>query len=327
MDHIRGTVAFVTAAREGSFTRAARTLDLSPQAVAAGVARLEESLGVRLFNRTTRSIALTEEGQAFLHHAQAGLATLDEAVHALRDRADAPSGLVRVTTGAAFARRYLLRLLPEFSKSYPDVRLDLLPGPRAKGTLKTALHTAERFVINSTLGLGGLFDVAKRKPFHLAPHGNGMANTLGYYGADAGPYLYLPVLGPTTLRDMIGNVADAFTEPLVLNRVSRKQVVQTKRRQVTIFSSSVELSTPGAVAVVVGGLDHRAEADAEWEALRHQSIDAYAALRSSYLQNRAGEIAALHPGKPGAPAELDDPLADPAAQPAPATEPPPGSGK
>ena len=196
-----------------------------------------------------------------------------------------------------------------------------------QGKPQTALHTAERFVINSTLGLGGLFDVAKRKPFHLAPHGNGMANTLGYYGADAGPYLYLPVLGPTTLRDMIGNVADAFTEPLVLNRVSRKQVVQTKRRQVTIFSSSVELSTPGAVAVVVGGLDHRAEADAEWEALRHQSIDAYAALRSSYLQNRAGEIAALHPGKPGAPAELDDPLADPAAQPAPATEPPPGSGK
>jgi phospholipid-binding lipoprotein MlaA len=192
----------------------------------------------------------------------------------------------------------------------------------AQGKPKRALHTVDRFVINSTLGLAGLFDVAKRKPFNLPPHGNGMANTLGYYGADAGPYLYLPLLGPTTMRDMIGNVVDAFTEPLLLNRVSRKQVVQTKKRQVTIFSSSVELSTEGATAVIVGGLDHRAQADPQWEALRHQSVDGYAALRSSYLQDRAGDIAALRPAKPGPPPELDDPLADPAAPPA-----QPGPGK
>lgn len=187
----------------------------------------------------------------------------------------------------------------------------------AQGNPKGALHTLDRFVINTTLGLGGLIDVAKRKPFNLPAQGNGMANTLGYYGADAGPYLYLPILGPTTMRDMIGNVVDAFTEPLLLNRISRKQVVQAKKRQVTIFSSSVEISTPGAVVVVVGGLDHRAQADPQWEALRHQSVDAYAALRSSYLQDRAGEIAALRPAKPGAAPELDDPLADPAAPPAP----------
>ena len=187
----------------------------------------------------------------------------------------------------------------------------------AQGNPKGALHTLDRFVINTTLGVAGLFDVAKRKPFNLPPQGNGMANTLGFYGADPGPYLYLPLLGPTTMRDMIGNVVDAFTEPLLLNRISRKQVVQARKRQVTIFSSSVELSTPGAAVVVVGGLDHRAQADPQWEALRHQSIDTYAALRSSYLQDRAGEIAALKPAKPGPPAELDDPLADPAAPPAP----------
>lgn len=176
MDHIRGTVAFVTAAREGSFTRAARTLDLSPQAVAAGVARLEESLGVRLFNRTTRSIALTEEGQAFLHHAQAGLATLDEAVHALRDRADAPSGLVRVTTGAAFARRYLLRLLPEFSKSYPDVRLDLSFDDRKVDIVREGYDVAIRggAIADSSLitrRVCALHTICVASPAYLRRHG------------------------------------------------------------------------------------------------------------------------------------------------------------
>ena len=165
MDHIRGAIAFVAAARVGSFTRAARSLDLSPQAVAASIARLEESLGVRLFNRTTRSIALTEEGSVFLQHAQMGLATLDDAVQALRDRTGAPSGLVRVTTGAAFARRYLLRLLPEFSKRYPDVRLDLSFDDRKVDIVREGLRRGHsrrrdcRFVADHTARLCAAYDL------------------------------------------------------------------------------------------------------------------------------------------------------------------------
>jgi DNA-binding transcriptional LysR family regulator len=125
MESVRSTLAFVTAAKEGSFTQAARTLDLSPQAVAASIARLEQTLGVRLFNRTTRSIALTEEGQRFLAHAEVGLAMLNDALQSVRDGESAPSGLVRITTGAAFARRYLLTLLPAFNREFPEVRLDI----------------------------------------------------------------------------------------------------------------------------------------------------------------------------------------------------------
>jgi len=176
MDHIRGAIAFVAAARVGSFTRAARSLDLSPQAVAASIARLEESLGVRLFNRTTRSIALTEEGSVFLQHAQMGLATLDDAVQALRDRTGAPSGLVRVTTGAAFARRYLLRLLPEFSKRYPDVRLDLSFDDRKVDIVREGYDVAIRggAIADSSLitrRVCALHTICVASPAYLRKHG------------------------------------------------------------------------------------------------------------------------------------------------------------
>ncbi len=125
MEYLRGTLAFVTAAKQGSFTQAARTLDLSPQAVAASIARLETALDVRLFNRTTRSIALTEEGSAFLARAEIGLAALEDAAQSVRDKEKAPAGLVRVTCGAAFGRRYMMPMLAGFYKKYPQIRLDL----------------------------------------------------------------------------------------------------------------------------------------------------------------------------------------------------------
>jgi DNA-binding transcriptional LysR family regulator len=125
MEHLRGTLAFVTAAKQGSFTQAARTLDLSPQAVAASIARLESALDVRLFNRTTRSIALTEEGHAFLSRAEIGLAALEDAAQSVRDKEKSPAGMVRVTSGAAFGRIYLMPMLAGFRKRYPNVRLDL----------------------------------------------------------------------------------------------------------------------------------------------------------------------------------------------------------
>lgn len=125
MEHLRGTLAFVAAAKQGSFTQAARTLDLSPQAVAASIARLESALEVRLFNRTTRSIALTEEGAAFLSRAEIGLAALEDAAQSVRDKEKSPAGLVRVTCGSAFGRRYLMPMLAGFYKRYPQIRLDL----------------------------------------------------------------------------------------------------------------------------------------------------------------------------------------------------------
>lgn len=125
MNQVRGILAFVAAANDLSFTAAARSLDVSPQAVAGIIARLETTLGVRLFNRTTRSLSLTDEGQAFFARVAPTLAEFLDAIAATRDTSAAPSGVLRVTTGAAFGRYYLVPLIPAFHRQYPGVRLEI----------------------------------------------------------------------------------------------------------------------------------------------------------------------------------------------------------
>ncbi|NBC37855.1 VacJ family lipoprotein [Novosphingobium sp. FSY-8] len=205
-----------------------------------------------------------------------------------------------------------------------------VPGVLANDILqlrpRRALNTLGRFAINSTIGIGGMLDMARRKPFKMVGHPNGFSDTLGYYGLPDGAYLYLPVMGPSTVRDILGLVGDAFTQPLLIDRVSYTRVRQLPRnRQISSVSTVMELSTFGATVLVVDGLDQRARADGDLRTLLRGSVDPYAALRSSYLQSRAGEVAMLkakHGEAPALPGGLDDPLEDPAppapAEPAPA---------
>ncbi|HWU02184.1 MAG TPA: VacJ family lipoprotein [Novosphingobium sp.] len=175
-----------------------------------------------------------------------------------------------------------------------------------------AVRTVARVLVNVTVGLAGLFDMAKRKPFHLPHHNNGFADTLGYYGFKGGPYLYLPVLGPTNLRDGIGAAGDYFAQPRILGFIAEPSAKKP------IFNRKIRMGTYGTVITIVGGIDTRAQADAELTALERSSVDPYAALRSSYLQSREAEINELktrHGQAVKVPA-FDDPLADPAATPA-----------
>jgi DNA-binding transcriptional LysR family regulator len=125
MNEIKSTFAFIATAEELSFTKAARKLDLSPQAVAASVARLETALDVRLFNRTTRTLALTEEGHALHARIAPSLLAFKNALASVRDLSETPTGLLRVSTASAFGRRYVLPRLPQFRKRYPNVRVEV----------------------------------------------------------------------------------------------------------------------------------------------------------------------------------------------------------
>jgi DNA-binding transcriptional LysR family regulator len=176
MEHLRGTLAFITAARKGSFSAAARELDLSPQAVATSIARLETALGARLFNRTTRSIALTDEGQSYLARAQVALAALDEAARSVRDHERAPQGVVRVTSGAAFGRRYVLPLLPGFMKHYPGVCIELSMEDRKVDLVREGFDVALRggTIKDSSLitrRISKLAMVCVASPAYLRKHG------------------------------------------------------------------------------------------------------------------------------------------------------------
>lgn len=175
---------------------------------------------------------------------------------------------------------------------------------------RRALRTAGRMALNTLLGLGGVFDVAKRAPYHLPHHENGFGDTLGYYGIGPIAYIYLPVLGPTTLRDLVGGFGDAFAEPRLLDHLvhpdSDKPLLRAK----------LHVGRYSAIVEIVSGLDRRAENDDALEAIRRTAVDPYATLRSSFLQDRAGEIAGLKARNGQAPVSpsLEDPLLDPAHQ-------------
>ena len=119
-----GLLCAVQTADSGSFTAAAQVLDLTPAAVSKNVATLEAQLGVRLFNRTTRQLSLTDEGRRFVAQARDGLHLL-EAARAAATQQQAPEGRVRMSCAVGFGRRFVLPLLPDFFQRYPQVQLEL----------------------------------------------------------------------------------------------------------------------------------------------------------------------------------------------------------
>lgn len=133
-----------------------------------------------------------------------------------------------------------------------------------------AAETLGRFVINSTIGIAGLFDIAKRKAFKLPRRRNSFATTLGFYGVGPGPYFFLPLIGPTTARDLFGRIVDHVALPpsLFLPLHGPAYTVPTR---------------------TVAMLGRRAEFDDQLQAIR-QSPDPYVARREAYLNKRQAEI-------------------------------------
>ena len=124
MEPLNYLESFIHSAETGSFSAAARRLGLTPAAVSKNVARLEISLGLRLFQRSTRSLTLTDGGERFLHQASGAFATLREAVANAASDNGQPSGVLKVGMALAFGREHLLPLLPDFLQRYPAVLPD-----------------------------------------------------------------------------------------------------------------------------------------------------------------------------------------------------------
>jgi DNA-binding transcriptional LysR family regulator len=119
-----GLIGAVQTADSGSFTAAAKVLDLTPAAVSKSVAALEAQLQVRLFNRTTRQLSLTEEGKAFVAQAREGLTSL-EAASVAASQGLKPQGLVRLSCSVGFGRRYVVPQLPTLFAAFPGVQIEL----------------------------------------------------------------------------------------------------------------------------------------------------------------------------------------------------------
>ena len=144
MKQLQGLLALIEIAAAGSFAGAARRLGLTPAAVSKSLARLEEQLGVRLVQRSTRTARVTDEGARFIAKARDALRLLDDAVTEVSQAAREPAGVVRISTGVAFGRLWVLPALPALAERFPqltiEVELDNTPVDLVAGGIDIAIR-------------------------------------------------------------------------------------------------------------------------------------------------------------------------------------------
>jgi len=118
--------AVVALANHRSFRRAAAELGLSPSAMSHAIAALEQRMGVRLFNRTTRSVALSEAGEEFLARVRPALQDISTAMEAVNQFRDTPSGTLRINSSEGAIQLIMTEVVVAFLRRYPDMRLDIV---------------------------------------------------------------------------------------------------------------------------------------------------------------------------------------------------------
>jgi len=131
MNILQSIRSFVRTADAGSLAAAARSLGISPAAVGQNIARLEAHLGVRLFNRTTRSLALTERGARYLEEVRHIERDLQRAQAAVTDPDAVPQGRLRIASTSAFGRHVLAPMLPALQARFPGLAIELLLADRS----------------------------------------------------------------------------------------------------------------------------------------------------------------------------------------------------
>lgn len=168
--------AFVRAVERGGFSSAARELGLTPSAISKLVTRMEDRLGVRLLNRTTRRLALTPEGEAFFHRAQRILADIEEAENEVARFRERPSGRLRISVGTAFGGYQFVPALPEFLARYPEIEVELTMTDRIVDLMEegadVGIRTGE--LLDSSLVARRICDMERvicASPAYLRKHG------------------------------------------------------------------------------------------------------------------------------------------------------------
>jgi phospholipid-binding lipoprotein MlaA len=152
-----------------------------------------------------------------------------------------------------------------------------IPNHLLQGQWRLAGESTASFAINSTVGVLGFANPAAK--MGLKNQQEDVGQTLGAYGVQGGCYFVLPILGPTTIRDSIGKVADTFVDPFAHVTLRENELASISGNKIDYFS------VQGAAAV-----DFRADNMTNLDSLEKNSLDEYAALKSLYLQNRKKKI-------------------------------------
>lgn len=153
-----------------------------------------------------------------------------------------------------------------------------IPNSLLQGNLKQVGHSSGSFLINSTVGILGFFNPAEKIGF--IPHKEDVGQTLATYGIGSGCYFVLPILGPTTVRDSIGLIADTFVDPFAHVTIREKELFNISGNDLDYYS------VKGTTAI-----DFRSDNLTNFDSLEKNSIDLYASYKSLFLQNRENKIA------------------------------------
>ena len=152
-----------------------------------------------------------------------------------------------------------------------------IPNNLLQGNFKQLGHSVGSFVINTSVGILGFLNPAEK--MGLKPHKEDVGQTLGLYGFSSGCYFVLPILGPTTVRDSLGMLADSFVDPFAHITIREHELLGASGNSLDYFA------TKGTTA-----LDFRADNDKNLESLEKNSLDLYSSLKSIYLQDRDNKI-------------------------------------
>ena len=152
-----------------------------------------------------------------------------------------------------------------------------IPNSLLQGNFKEFGNATGSILINSTVGIFGLLNPAEK--IGLKPHKEDVGQTLGSYGFGPGCYYVLPILGPTTLRDSIGLIADSFIDPFAHITIRENELLGISGNDLDYYS------VKGTTAV-----NFRSDNITSFESLEKNSIDLYSSMKSIYLQNRENMI-------------------------------------
>ncbi len=201
MDRLQSMDVFRWVVDLGSFSRAADRLDMSRAAVTAHVAALENRLGLRLLNRTTRKLALTDDGAAYLDHVRRVLADVEETEGLLTAGRSLPRGVLRIDLPVAIGRQFVVPALPRFAAQYPDLKVVAILDDRRTDLIEAGIDAALRVgpLEDSSLVARRVYEanfVLYASPDYLALHGTpqtpadlGRHNCLGLYAVSRGQVL------------------------------------------------------------------------------------------------------------------------------------------
>ncbi len=152
-----------------------------------------------------------------------------------------------------------------------------IPNNVLQGNFKQLGHSVGSFAINTTVGILGFLNPAEK--IGLKPNQEDVGQTLGSYGFGPGCYFVLPILGPTTMRDSVGLIADTFVDPFAHVTLREKKLLGASGNTLDYYT------VKGTDA-----LDFRAENDKNLESLEKNSLDLYSSFKSVYLQDRENKI-------------------------------------